>query len=290
MTAVKRFAMAHWVFGVWCLILGLVVGVGTSIIIGRTQIPKVLAFGGNGDNCAVQFIDQLNATGRSSGYNVIPVCYDANTGHMAASGEDGKNQGLVIWNEQCAGGCGIWGFSNGTEAAIRLAAAVGLPSDKLMLFGGPQHAAGIWHHWGVVSGFPPFQVSFWLDVSGFPTGTMAPAGAKVFFNAGDPFADAAPQCGNPAALGGLNGNAHAVPPQGSGRVWVDRFGLEIHEFGSLPTVASGADPSPIWQGCPWFDWNRSEEFDGTNGLPGMFPPFPPGTQAPGQLPIPMPGR
>lgn len=269
-------------------VICLLLGTGLSMIIGRTQVTKVLVFGGNQDNCAAGFIDQLNGTRRSDGYTIIPVCYMADTAQMAASGEDGKNKGLAIWNEQCANGCEIWGFSNGTEPAIRLAAAVGIDPQKLSLFGGPQHAAGIWHHWGIVSGFPPWQVSFWLDLIGLPTGTMAPAGAKVFFNAGDPFADIAPQCGNPAALGGLTSAAHAIPPIGGERIWVDRFGLEIHEFGSLPTVASGADPSPVWQGCPWFDWNQSEAFDGTNGLPGMFPPIPPGLDN-GQPPIPLPG-
>lgn len=271
---------------VFCLLLG----TGLAMIIGRTKPTTVLLFGGNGDHCADQFKAQLDATGRSAGYNIIRVCYNADIAQGKASAADGVTQGRAAWDDNCGDACQLWGFSWGTEPAAQLALTLGVPGSGVHLWGGPQHAAGIWHHWGVVSGVPPLQVEYWINTFGPPTNTIPPPGTKVFFSTADPYGNAAPQCGNPAALGALQLNEHAVQPIGGERIWTDRFGLEIHEFdvGAYPTIASGVDPSPAWQGCPWFDWNRSEEFDGSRGLPGMFPPIPPGLDQ-GQPPLPVPG-
>lgn len=284
----------HWGQLVAAAIVIVLIGVGGQMILGRTQVTTVLAFGGNTDHSSQGFVDQLNSTGRSSGFKVIPVAYNADIAQGQASIDDGVAKGQAAWNENCASGCEVWGFSWGTEVALQLAGKLGLGGGSISIFGGPQPATGIWHHYAVTSGVPPWQVEFWLNAFGkLPTSTIPPAGTKAFFGSRDPYANAAPQCSNPSALFALSLDDHRIFPPGGERIWTDRFGVEIHEWQTGPTVASGADPSPIWQGCPWFDWNRSGDFDGSNGLPGMFPPFPkqPGDAlpVPGDVPLPMPG-
>lgn len=284
----------HWGQIVAAALVVVLIGVGGQMILGRTAPTKVLAFGGNTDHSSQGFVDQLNGTGRSGGYQVIPVAYNADIGQGQASIDDGVAKGQAVWDQNgCgSGGCEIWGFSWGTEVALQLAARNGVPGSRIQIHGGPQQASGIWHHFGLVSGFPPFQVEFWLNAfgRGLPTNTVPPAGTKAFFGHRDPYANSAPQCGNPAAFGGLTLDDHRIFPPGGERIWTDRFGVEVHEFGGGQPVASGADPSPFWQGCPWFDWNRSEDFDfSQGGVPGMFPPIPPGMGEPGAQPIPLPG-
>lgn len=271
--------------------VGLVLGMMTAMIVGRTQPTKVLAFGGNTDNSSQGFVDQLNGTGRSGGFQVIPVAYNADIGQGQASIDDGITKGKAAWeaNGCASSGCQLWGFSWGTEVALQLAAQLGVPGNQIQIHGAPQPATGIWHHYSVVTGIPPWQIEFWLNTFGrLPTNTIPPAGTKAFFGSRDPYANAAPQCSNPAALSALSLDDHRIFPPGGERIWVDRFGVEIHEWMTGPTVASGSDKSPAWQGCPWFDWNHSEDFDFSGGgVPGMYEPYPP---APGQAPIPLPGR
>lgn len=264
--------------------------VAGQIIIGRTQVQTVLAFGGNTDYTSQGFVDQLNGAGRSSGFKVVPVAYNADISQGQASVNDGVAKGEAAWAENCSGGCQIWGFSWGTEVALQLAAKEGVGGSGIQIYGAPQPASGIWHHFGLVSGIPPWQVEFWINAfgSGLPTNTVVPPGTKAFMGSRDPYANMAPQCANPAALSSMSLDDHKIFPPGGERIWTDRFGVEMHEWQTSATVASGADPSPVWQGCPWFDWNKSESFDFSNpgGTPGMFLPFPP---QPGQSAIPMPG-
>lgn len=298
MNAVRRGAykchctlVKHWGKIVAFAMVAVLIGVGGQLVLGRTQPPKVLAFGGNTDHSSQGFVDQLNATGRSSGFQVVPVAYNADIGQGQASIDDGVAKGKAAWeaNNCASNGCELWGFSWGTEVVLQLAAQLGVGGNRIQIHGGPQPATGIWHHYSVVSGVPPWQVEFWLNAfgRGLPTNTIPPAGTKAFFGSRDPYANMAPQCSNPTALGAMSLDDHKIFPPGGERIWTDRFGVEIHEWQTSPLVASGADKSPFWQGCPWFDWNQSESFDfSSGGVPGMFVPAPP---EPGQQPIPLPG-
>lgn len=215
--------------------------------------PMWIAFGGNTDpgdgNGGGGFASELVRLGWTSADRVFQVQYPADVGHMEQSTQAAMGPGADAIKKFCNQGCIVAGFSQGTDPAVRVAAANGIQANNVYLFGGPMVSTGIWHSPAVDHPL----VEFWLNTFGFPTNTVPAAGSHFYYNSRDPYANAAPQCYGPGLYALDVGQHVVVGPDWPTKNWVGSDGVDMHEFGYVAAPGlplSGSDPSPLWAGCP----------------------------------------
>jgi hypothetical protein len=271
---------------VFCLFLGM----GTAMIIGRTQPGQFwIIFGGNedpgdgqGDGQARQ---QLIAGGWTDAENSFQVTWkaDISQGTVPETNE-AMAAGKAALNKYCGNRrCILAGFSLGSMPALQLQAETGHAADDTYVFGAPQPSPCIWHY--------QYQdnpaVEPYIETFGkLNPDRVAPAGIHNYFDGRDPYNNMAPQCTGPGVFG-LTLDGHRIITKAeadASRRWVGTDGVLEFEVVAPPPVSSGADPSPIWAGCEGGDWHNTPLSPGPQTNPDQFGI--PGLPIPGGSPIP----
>lgn len=285
MANARRFAVQHWAFGVWCMVIGLCVGLAGVMVIGRTLPPPYwLVWGGNtdpNDDDGVGAREQLIDGGWVSADNITQVRWAADISQGTARiSDEAMAEAHSQYEAHCRGAqqCILAGFSLGNSPALELAAQVGHPAELTYTFGAPQPAPGVFHNAYLDNpGVEPYFVTF----SGLYTDRPVAAGAQNFYGIADPYGNAAPQCAGPG-LFALSLNDHRIVTKqeaDESNIWTGPDGVVNHEVGVPGVVVSGSQPSPPWNFCPPGGWYSPTD---TRANPGPAPGVPgaPDTSAP----------
>jgi hypothetical protein len=277
---------------VWGLVIGLVVGIGGVMVIGRTQAPEYwLIFGGNTDPGDGQggglARDQMIAGGWTSADASYQIQWAADIGQGTARVTDeSMARAHAVYEERCRNRrCVIAGFSLGTAPANQLSQEVGHAPDATYEFGGPYSATGLFHS---KAADHPFVEPWVTAFGGINTDRNVSPGTHALFDTRDPYGNAAPQCYGPGIYAlTLDGHRIISRAEASVHVWTGPDGVVNHEAGPPPNglPASGDGPSAPWAGCPGGNWYSDNE---TPAAPGPVPGVPgvPDPNATPEAPIP----
>jgi hypothetical protein len=291
----------HWGAIVSFCMIAVLIGVGGQLVLGRTQpTPYWIIFGGNldpNDDDGVGAREDLIAGGWTTQENSVQVHWVAAIEQGTARiTDEAMAEGHAEFARHCKtkGSCIVAGFSLGNSPALQLAAEEGIPPENTYLFGSPQAGPGVFHNPYLDN---PIVEPYFVTFSALFTDRPVAAGVQNHFDARGPYENAGPQCAGPG-LFALTLAGHRVITReeaNASRVWTSPDGVVNHEVTAGPPIVSGADPSPIWAGCPPGGWYSPTN---TRANPGPAPGAPgvPDTSAPSagevtsEVPVPaLPG-
>lgn len=266
----------HWGKIISFCLIAVMIGIGGQLVLGRTQpSPYWIIFGGNtdpNDDDGVGAREDMIAGGWTTPGNSVQV-------HWAAAIEQGTaritNESMAEahaeFDKHCKNkNCIVAGFSLGNSPALQLAAEVGLAPENTYLFGAPQPAPGVFHNAYLDN---PVVEPYFVAFSALYTDRPVAAGVQNYYDGRGPYENAAPQCAGPGMYA-LTLQGHRVITReeaNSSRVWIGPDGVVNHEIVAGPPIVSGADPSPIWAGCPPGGWYSPTD---TRANPGPAPGAP----------------
>jgi hypothetical protein len=218
--------------------------------------PLVIEIGGHGDASGSGVDYSLWKGGfTAKGVKTIRIAYLADGYRGEESTADGAAKLTAAWQANCSNGqlCEIHAVSLGTNAANRVARALGLPNatTKVVLHASPTPATGAWHSLNdsdFAAGFDGISAN--VPIKEVPT-----PGTEHWYYQDDYAANKAPQCFNDSALfymgiAYLNGQHRVVDSKTAAHdVWTGPDGVVYHEFGAAanPLTSSGRTPDPS---CP----------------------------------------
>lgn len=257
----------------------------------RSQPPTILVFGGNTDkgdgNGGGAARDQLIAGGWGGPENIYQITWNADIARTSGNADAAMAAGHAAYNERCADGCIIAGFSLGSAPAIQLSDEVNQLPENIWLFGAPQPSTGIWHAQFQDN---PFAEPYIAEFGDFKQDRVVKPGTHDYFDIRDPYNNIAPQCQGPG-LYALTLDGHRIITRAeadASHQWTGTDGVLMFEVGYMGPVglpASGADQSQPWAGCYANDWKDTfnSPGPGVGGSPSDAVPGVP-TAIPTELP------